>query len=105
MEVVEHIEEKHNAIMLSTLRKAAKRRLVVSVPDCEPEPVWWHDRPGGHRQRFTREKMAKLFPQAVATVIPRYGVEWMLLVEDEAMRSSAFHVLDNESFRRCLYAC
>ncbi|MEE8294223.1 MAG: class I SAM-dependent methyltransferase [Sphingomonadales bacterium] len=98
MEVLEHIEEQHNAVMLSTLRKATARRLVITVPDCEPEPLWWHDKPGGHRQNFTREKMAALFPNALATIIPRYGIDWMLIVEDEKIGNSEFQVQDREQF-------
>jgi hypothetical protein len=82
MEVLEHLEERYNSIALKNLRSHAVERLVVTLPFEEPEPVWWHDKPGGHRQSFSVEKLSKLFPTAFATRFPRYGVDWVFLIED-----------------------
>ncbi len=96
MEVIEHCEAQHNDVMLETLRSLAGRRLVVSVPYNEPEPLWWHDRPGGHRQRFPLPALSRLFPRALATIIPRYGVDWVLLVEDGALPIHYFQIVERE---------
>lgn len=98
MEVLEHCESKYNPIMLNNVRRAATRRAIFTVPYSEPEPLWWHDRPGGHRQRFTLPKLAKLFPNAFATIIPRYGIDWVLIAEDRSRLSEYFHIMDRETF-------
>jgi len=94
MEVIEHLEEKFNDVMLKNLRASAKKRLVVTVPFEEPEPVWWHDRPGGHRQSFSLEKITKLFPRALAARFPRHGVDWIFIVEDINKQGEKFEVID-----------
>lgn len=99
MEVIEHLEEKYNEVMLRNLRAAAKKRLVVTVPYEEPEPVWWHDKPGGHRQSFSLEKISQLFPTAIAARFPRYGVDWIFIVEDIENRSSEFAITSLDDLR------
>lgn len=49
MEVLEHLYSKDTDFALSRLRSLTLKRLIVSVPFQEPEPLWWHDKPGGHR--------------------------------------------------------
>lgn len=104
MEVIEHLEEKHNEVMLANLRKLAKRRLVVTVPFDEPEPLWWHDRPGGHRQKFTKQKLSALFPNAVAAFQPRAGVDWIFVVEDKRVQVDGFHILPKPDLKTLLGA-
>lgn len=97
MEVLEHLPAASNAKALTNLRKTAGQRLVVTVPYLEPEPLWWHDKPGGHRQRFTMDKLSELFPTAVATFIPRYGVDWVMIVEDQNIKAEAFVVMSRDN--------
>lgn len=98
MEVIEHVEERYNATMLKTLRELSNTRLVVTVPFNEPEPLWWHDKPGGHRQRFTLEKVGKLFPHAIATIQPRWGVDWLFVLEDVRMTLPHFQIVTKAAF-------
>lgn len=93
MEVIEHLEEKFNSIALNNLRRATIQRLVLTVPFEEPEPVWWHDRPGGHRQSFNLEKLARLFPNAFAARFPRHGVDWVFVVEDRKQPAKKFSMI------------
>lgn len=94
MEVIEHLEAGFNAIMLRNLRSAAVKRLVVTVPFEEPEPVWWHDKPGGHRQRFSLPQLQELFPTALAAIFPRVGTDWIFIVEDSRIHSSGLRLVD-----------
>lgn len=102
MEVIEHCEAGYNAQILANLRRTALRRLVITVPFNEPEPVWWHDKPGGHRQRFTLPKLVALFPNAYATLLPRYGVDWIMLVEDRDASSPYFQIVGEQTFETIL---
>lgn len=104
MEVVEHLEEQHNEVMLANLRRLAKRRLIVTVPYDEPEPLWWHDKPGGHRQKFDDEKLARLFPNAIAAKQPRYGVDWIFIVEDTRISPPQFTEMSKDEMRSWLGA-
>ncbi len=93
MEVLEHLEAEYNSIALKNLRSHAVERLIVTVPFEEPEPVWWHDKPGGHRQSFSVEKLSELFPTAFATRFPRYGVDWVFLIEDRKRPADNFNLV------------
>jgi hypothetical protein len=99
MEVIEHLEEEFNEVMLRNLRAAAKQRLVVTVPFEEPEPVWWHDKPGGHRQSFSLEKIARLFPRAMAARFPRHGVDWIFIIEDQFHPGSSFSITTPDNLK------
>lgn len=78
----------------------AASRLVVSVPFNEPEPLWWHDKPSGRRQRFTLEKTGHLFPNAVATILPRWGVDWLFILEDARAKAPYFQIVIREAFTK-----
>jgi len=97
MEVIEHLNVANNEDALANLRKSTRQRLVVTVPYLEPEPLWWHDKPGGHRQRFTLDKLSEMFPTGVATFIPRWGVDWVVVVEDKDIKSNAFVILSQNN--------
>ena len=98
MEVVEHLEAEHNDIILKNLRESTRKRLIVTVPFNEPEPLWWHDKPGGHRQKFTLKKLGELFPNAIATIEPRWGVEWVFVVEDQSLDIKHFQLVTKDKF-------
>jgi cyclopropane fatty-acyl-phospholipid synthase-like methyltransferase len=98
MEVIEHIEEHHNETILQNLRDSTNRRLIITVPFDEPEPLWWHDKPGGHRQKFSLEKIQDLFPNALATIEPRWGVEWIFIIEDKSLNNEKFEIISKEKF-------
>jgi SAM-dependent methyltransferase len=102
MEVIEHVESRFNDIMLRNLRSAASSRLVVTVPFEETEPVWWHDKPGGHRQRFSLAQLQALFPTALAAIFPRAGTDWIFLVEDTQLQRSALEVVDADVLAKLL---
>ena len=83
MEVLEHLEIKDFYTGLSELRRVAKNQLVLTVPFREKEPVWWHDKPGGHRQSFSLRKLNAIFPFGKAHLIDRPGgVHWIMILED-----------------------
>jgi hypothetical protein len=94
MEVIEHLPESANPEILANLRRLAGRRLLVTVPFEEPEPLWGHDRTGGHRQRFTIEKLAATFPTATAVILPRYRVDWIFVLEDKERPRKEFSLVE-----------
>jgi hypothetical protein len=96
MEVIEHLPESDNLQAVANLRRHAGRRLLVTVPFEEPEPVWGHDRPGGHRQSFTLEKVAALFPTGMGTLLPRYKVDWVFILEDREDPQSEFKLMSRD---------
>jgi SAM-dependent methyltransferase len=102
MEVLEHCEAHFNQQMLRNVRDAALQRAIYTVPYNEPEPLWWHDKPGGHRQRFTLTKMAEMFPTAFATIVPRYGVDWALIVEDNRQKANYFQLVARDRLKKIL---
>jgi cyclopropane fatty-acyl-phospholipid synthase-like methyltransferase len=96
MEVLEHLTPGEMPAALLNLRAATKRRLVISVPFQEPEPLWWHDRPGGHRQRFSEDYLKHLFPSAIYCLFPRPGTDWIFVVEDARLLSNSFEITTSE---------
>ncbi len=83
MEVLVHLETIEFPKALHELRRVCRGTLVVTVPYQEPEPLWHHDRPGGHRQQFSEEKIERWFPRAERQMVKR-GKEacpWVMLVE------------------------
>lgn len=99
MEVLEHLEIQYFPVALKGLRRVAKNRLVTTVPYNEPEPVWWHDKSGGHRQSFNDHKLQKFFPNAVGTIVDRGGIDWIMMVED-FFKFESFTIISNEDFMR-----
>jgi ubiquinone/menaquinone biosynthesis C-methylase UbiE len=83
MEVLEHLETIEFPKALSEIRRVCRGTLVATVPYQEPEPLWWHDRPGGHRQQFSEEKIDRWFPRAERHYIPRRpgACPWIMLIE------------------------
>jgi cyclopropane fatty-acyl-phospholipid synthase-like methyltransferase len=103
MEVLEHLPEAQTNIALQNLRAMTTERLIISVPFEEPEPLWWHDKPGGHRQRFDAQKLAALFPTGLAALFPRHGMDWMFVVEDHRLHNAGFHILDRKDLVKSLH--
>lgn len=98
MEVLEHLEPNDFTKALEELRRVTKKRLIMTVPFYEPEPLWHFDRRGGHRQRFDYKKLSYFFPNAVATILNRgNGVEWIVLLEDDKLQPEAgFSIVNNQ---------
>jgi len=96
MEVLEHIPPSFNGVIFNNLRKISRQRIILSVPLNEPEPLWGHNIPGGHRQRFTVDKLSSLFPNSYATILPRYGVEWAFVIEDRQRQASYFQIVSRD---------
>ncbi|MDV7390942.1 class I SAM-dependent methyltransferase, partial [Arthrospira platensis SPKY1] len=97
MEVLEHLEVQDFPVALKELRRVTKNRLITTVPYNEPEPVWWHDKPGGHRQSFNDHKLQKFFPHAVGTIVDRGGINWIMMVED-FFKLESFTIISNQDF-------
>lgn len=83
MEVLEHLEAIDFPKGLHELRRVCRGTLIMTVPYDEPEPVWHHDRPGGHRQSFSEEKIERFFPRAERHLVYRGKGKWkwIMLVE------------------------
>jgi SAM-dependent methyltransferase len=94
MEVLEHLEAKDFYPALDELRRVTKNSLIVTVPFNEPQPVWWHDRPGGHRQSFDRDMLEEIFENAIASKLERHGVPWLLIVEDPRFEFEGFRITE-----------
>jgi hypothetical protein len=81
MEVIEHLPDGKLERVLAQLRRVAARRLIVSVPFCEPLPL-----PHYHQQQFTAERILSMFPTAKFTLFlksPVTRVPWMLIDEPQ----------------------
>lgn len=100
MEVLEHLEVNDLDQALANLRLAYSKILLCTVPLNEPEPVWWHDKLGGHRQSFSFEKIATLFPNSLMTVIKNYKVDWMMVAEGSGMAGGVTLVENSEFAKR-----
>ena len=77
MEVIEHLPDEKVDAAIAELRRVTRRRLIMSLPFEEPEPL-----PHYHLQRFDRERIQRLFPRAEYELV---GVEkptpWIFLTE------------------------
>jgi len=88
MEVLEHLEPIDFPKALHELRRVCGGTLIMTVPYNEPEPLWHHDRRGGHRQQFDEEKLERWFPLAERQMVYRgKGTwPWIMLVERARVR-------------------
>ncbi|HEX2257958.1 MAG TPA: class I SAM-dependent methyltransferase [Afifellaceae bacterium] len=59
MEVIEHLPDGKMERVLGELRRVATKRLIISVPFCEPPPL-----PKYNSQRFDSERVQQMFPLA-----------------------------------------
>ncbi|MBX7484151.1 class I SAM-dependent methyltransferase [Qipengyuania qiaonensis] len=77
MEVIEHLPDDTMDAAISELRRVARKRLIMSVPFEEPEPL-----PHYHLQRFDEKRIQRVFPRAEYELV---GVErpvpWVFLTE------------------------
>lgn len=77
MEVLEHIELPQFRKALEELRRVAKRKLFMTVPLNEPEPL-----PPYHKLRFTLSDVNAYFPAAEYRLMSRRkGVPWLGILE------------------------
>jgi len=79
MEVIEHLPDGKMERVIESLRRVAARRLIISVPFCEGLPLY-----KGHAQRFTPERITRLFPDASYTLLVKQkkgGVPWLIIDE------------------------
>lgn len=63
LEVLEHQPDDKVDVVLSELRRVARKMLILTFPLCEP----WPPATKGHLQRFCPDRLAKLFPHAQLT--------------------------------------
>jgi SAM-dependent methyltransferase len=82
MEVLEHLEHDDLPLALIELRRVCRGRLVCTVPYNEQFPLFKENEVGGHRQSFDDAKLDRLFPGARRSIIPRAGVPWVMIVDD-----------------------
>lgn len=64
LECIEHIPDPGFEAAVANLQAMYRRKLIVSVPFCEAEPLY-----KGHHQRFTAARLRELFPGAALTVL------------------------------------
>jgi ubiquinone/menaquinone biosynthesis C-methylase UbiE len=86
MEVLEHLDPIDFPKALHEIRRVCRGTLIMTVPFDEPEPLWHYDRPGGHRQQFSPEKVDRWFPHAERRMVRRGKGQWpwIMLVERPA---------------------
>lgn len=102
MEVLEHLEKEDLDKAISNLRYIAKSLNIYTVPFDEPEPVWWHNKPGGHRQSFNENKIRTLFPNSITTILKNYSVHWILICESQSNPFNGYKHLSNDEFHKAL---
>lgn len=78
MEVLEHIDLEQFESALSELRRVARKKLFMTVPIREPEPL-----PSYHKLRFDFSDIEKYFPHGRYYLMERKrGVPWLGIVEE-----------------------
>lgn len=86
MEVLEHMPTETMMRAIAELKRVSRRRLIVSVPYLEPEPL-----PPYHLQRFDEDRIRNTFAGADVTLLKRpvnkfmpvkTGWSWAVLVYD-----------------------
>lgn len=81
MEVIEHLPGGKMDRVIDQLRRVAAKRLIVSIPFCEPLPL-----PKYHNQQFTLDRVLALFPNASYTLLlkkPVTRVPWLVVDEPQ----------------------
>lgn len=79
MEVLEHLDDDTLPRALAQIRRVCARRLIMSVPFMEPEPL-----PAYHKQRFDVARVRETFPAGRYSLLlksPVTRVPWLLIEE------------------------
>lgn len=78
MEVIEHVPDEKMRSVIRELRRVARKRLIMSVPFEEPEPL-----PSYHLQRFDKKRIIETFPRAEYQIVGTKGrgVPWLFATE------------------------
>ncbi len=77
LEVIEHLKDKDMTKAISELRRVAKKKLIITVPYSEAEPL-----PKHHLQSFNYTRLKKLFPHADFTFFSyKDSMAWVLIEE------------------------
>lgn len=80
MEVIEHLPDGKLERVLAQARRVARRRLILSVPLCEPLPLSKY-----HCQQFLPGRIAAMFPGAKFTILLKKPVDrsvpWIVIDE------------------------
>jgi len=87
MEVIEHLPDGKFEKVIAELRRVAAKRLIVSVPFCEPLPLSKY-----HKQQFTPARIKQLFPNAYYTLLlkdPVSRVPWLIVDEPQGGQTYA----------------
>ena len=107
MEALEHLEKEALDEAVAEMRRVYRQRLICTVPFEEPEPLWWHDREGGHRRRFDIARLRGMFPsRGYAALIGRgRPFPWIIVVEDVRFTSGNLELVSLGRLRwECLRA-
>lgn len=102
MEVLEHLEVDDLPKAIAELARVCRHRLICTVPFREPEPLWHFDRPGGHRQSFDEEKLERLFPNALAILVPQSSLHWIMIVQDDRLPDGPFSIVEFAALQTAL---
>lgn len=80
LEVLEHQPDDKLDVALAELRRVARRKLILTVPLCEP----WPPATKGHLQRFCPDRLVRLFPRAQLTRLEKGNgrYPWVMIEED-----------------------
>ncbi len=77
MEVIEHLGNQDMLVAIAELRRVTDSKLILTVPYCEKEPL-----PHFHKQRYTRRRLNKLFPNAEFTYFSSHkDMAWVMIEE------------------------
>lgn len=76
MECIEHISDPDFEVAVENLKFLATRKLIVTVPFEEPEPL-----PHFHKQRFDMDRLLRLFPSSRVTLLTYRGKAMWAVVE------------------------
>lgn len=77
MEVLEHLDDELMLQGIEELRRVANKRMIVTVPYCEKEPL-----PKFHKQRYNLTRIKELFPTAEITFFSlNNSMAWVLIDE------------------------
>jgi len=78
LEVIEHLKDTQMKAAISELRRVAKKRLILTVPYSEKEPL-----PKHHVQSFNFTRLKKMFPQAEFTFFSyKNSMAWVMITEN-----------------------
>lgn len=80
IQALEHLSEKKLLLLLDKMRVTARKKLLLLVPYMQGIPL-----PAEHKQQFSENKMAKIFPNATFSILLKNPVTrgpWLMIEEN-----------------------